>query len=69
MEREKINGIVKEKNERLERDALRSAEEIIDTIAKEQGNIQKAEKRIIELRNELKELTVSQLDANQLLGD
>lgn len=69
MEREKLNSIIKDKNERLERETLRSAEQIIDAIACEQKRISESQERIAKLREELKALTVAQLDAANLLGE
>lgn len=69
MLRDKLNTLIKDKNERLERDALRSAEEIIDSITQEQERIRKANERIAELRAALKELSVKQLDVTNILGE
>ena len=69
MEREKLHGLIKEKNERLERDTLRTAEQLIDSIAGQQEVIRKANDRIVELRKELKELSVSQINPADVLGE
>ena len=68
MERSKLNELIKEKNERLERDTLRDAERIIEAIVTEQRKVAAAEQHIADLRKDLKALTVSQLDVDQLLG-
>ena len=69
MERDKLHGLIREKNERLERETLRTAEQLIDAIANQQETIRKAQARIEELRVELKALTVQQMDAAALLGE
>ena len=69
MDNNKLVGLIKEKNERLERDTLRSAENLIDEIAREQKNITESQKRIAELRNTLKALEVTQMDAKGILGE
>ncbi len=69
MERTKLDTLIKEKNERLERDTLRTAESIIDSIAKEQEGIRKANERIAEFRTELKALSITHMNASELLGD
>lgn len=68
MERSKLQQIVKDKNERLERDAVRNAESLIDEIAQEQEKIQKGESRIAHLRKQLKELEIKQHNESSLLG-
>ena len=68
MERDKLTGIIDQKNEKRERDALRSAEQIIDAIATNQAVIKKAQAMIIMLREELSTLTVETLDVSELLG-
>lgn len=69
MERTKLETLIKEKNERLEYNTLKTAENIIDAIATEQERIRKAQDRIVELRADLKALTVSQMNVKELLGD
>lgn len=69
MEREKIHGLIREKNERLERDALRTAESIIEEIAMEQGRIRNCQEHIEKLRADLKALSVAQMNAAELLGE
>ena len=68
MERDRLHGLIKEKNERLEREALRTAEGIIEAIAKSQARIVDEQRNIAELRAQLKALSVAQLDAAELLG-
>jgi len=69
MEISKVQQLIADKNERLERDALREAESIIDAIAQQQGIIAAANKKIVELRKTLTDLQVSQLDAKTLIGE
>ena len=69
MDRETVHQLVADKNKELERSALRSAEEIINNIASEQGKIEQSQKRLAELRKELKELEVKQIDAKAILGE
>lgn len=69
MEQVKLNKIIAEKNEQLERDTLRIAEILIEAIAKDQQDIERLNKNIAKNRAELKELTVKQLDAQKLLGE
>jgi hypothetical protein len=69
MEISKVHQLIADKNERLERDALREAELIIDAISQQQGIIATATKRIGELRKNLTDLQVAQLDAKSLIGE
>jgi len=69
MEISKLQQIVKDKNEQLERDALRAAKSLIDEIAKEQETTQKSQTRIADLRKQLKELEIKQHDQSTLLGE
>ena len=68
MDSEKLKGIIKDKNEQLERYALSNAGCLIEAIAEQQTKIQKATERIAELRTELATLQVTQLDPSQILG-
>jgi hypothetical protein len=68
MEREVIHRIVAGRNIELERQATRSAEVIINEIARQQGAISAAQTRITELRKELHELEVEHIDAKAILG-
>jgi hypothetical protein len=68
MQRETIHQLISDKNKELERTALRTAEEVINQIAKQQGIIQTAQVRIEELRKELHELEVEKIDAESILG-
>lgn len=69
MEQPKLQTIIKEKNEALEREALRRAESIIGTIAAEQADIKKSQNNIVKLRQELMELNVESLDPTEILGE
>jgi len=54
MNTEKLNQIITNKNEQLERDALREAESIIEQIAMQQQAITNANQRILKLHSALK---------------
>ena len=68
MNAEQLRQIVREKNEQRERVAVRTAEDIIESIVKEQQGITAAQTRIQKLREELTKLQVEQLDDRQILG-
>lgn len=69
MENKKLREIIQDKNERLERDTLRTAETIIEGIVQEQRKIHGAQERIKELRAELVSLEVKELDPSVILGE
>lgn len=60
MEAEKLNKLIVQRNERLER--------IIERIAEEQGKIKATEAALALLRRELNELSAQQLDAKVVLS-
>ena len=68
MTTDKLHTIIAQKNEQLERDALRRASQIIDEIAEEQATILKSQKNISELRAELTSLQVEQINPVSILG-
>jgi hypothetical protein len=68
MNRNKLEDIIREENEARERDTVREAREIINDITKQQGVIRAAQKRIGELREELKGLSVETIDSSDVLG-
>ena len=68
MEQSKLQNIITEKNEQLERATLRQAESLIGEITSEQRQIKASQERIVELRKQLKELNVETLDAAEILG-
>jgi len=68
MQKETIHQLIADKNKELERSTLRSAESIIDSIAKQQEIIHIAEEKIVELRKELHALEVKALDVKSILG-
>ena len=68
MEQNKLQSIITEKNEQLERATLREAESLIGEIANEQRKIKTSQGRIADLRKQLKELNVETLDAAEILG-
>ena len=69
MRTEQLHQIIKDKNEQHERQALRTAESIIEGIVKEQQSITKAQSRIAELRAELVTLQAEQFDPKSVLGE
>lgn len=69
METDKLRKIIADKNERKEQDALRTAETIIEAIVRQQANILASQENIAELRKELAQLEVVQLDPSIVLGD
>jgi hypothetical protein len=68
MEQGKLQNLITEKNEQLERATLREAESLIGEIANEQRKIKTSQGRIADLRKQLKELNVETLDAAEILG-
>jgi predicted nuclease with TOPRIM domain len=68
MDTGKLNQIIEEKNERLERETLRHAEMLIEEIARQQTAITASNERIAELRKELTDLNIPQLDSKVILG-
>lgn len=68
MEAEKLRDIIKSKNDDLEREVLRTAESIIEAIVAQQHLIARATKRVAELRAELVQLEVEELDSAEILG-
>jgi len=69
METDKLRQIIADKNERREHDTLRTAEQIIEAIVREQANVVACQERITEFRKELAQLEVVQLDPSTVLGD
>ena len=68
MDNNKLKQIIQDKNEQRERNVVRTAEELIENIVREQQTIINAQKRIDGFRIELKTLQVEQLDAEAVLG-
>ena len=68
MEPKKLNEIIRDKNEQLERSALRSAEQLIEEIVTEQAKISRSTERINSLREQLTALEVQQIDPKVVLG-
>lgn len=68
MDISKIQQIIKDKNEQRERVAVRTAEDIIESIIKEQHAVTSAQERIKALREELAKLQVEQIDQSAILG-
>lgn len=69
MNADKLSAIIAEENERLEDNVAGDARTIIREIIKEQGRIQDANARIVELREQLKKLSVSSIDSKAILGE
>lgn len=69
MDNAKLKTLISEKNERIERETLRSAESLIDAIATRQRQIKTAESDIADLRKQLSELSIESLDPTALLGE
>lgn len=68
MDRQRLEGVIASKNERLEEQALQSAEYYINNIANAKHQIKSLEEGITEYQKQLRELTVEQLDATEVLG-
>ena len=68
MKQEQLHQIIQEKNERRERDVLRTAEQLIEEIIKEQQQINISTERIRTLRHDLTALQVQELSAVTILG-
>ena len=68
MTNDKLNAIIDQKNEQLERQAISRASQIIDEIAEEQRIISRAQLSISELRAELVALEVKQISHASILG-
>lgn len=68
MERSKLEQIISNKNEKLERQVLSEAESIIEQITIQQQTISACQERIVKLREQLQKLEVEQLDNKQILG-
>lgn len=68
MEVSKLQSIIASKNERLEREALNEAEDIIIQIASKQELITRTQSDIESLRKRLKELEIKQLDSQTIIG-
>lgn len=68
MTNDKLEQIIARKNEQLEYDTVRRATEIIDEIAEYQQAKVEAEKKIVELREELRKLEIPQVNKVEILG-
>lgn len=68
MNQDKIQQIIDSKNEQRERQIVRSAEEIIENIIREQQAIAASNERIVKLREELAALEVTPINASAVLG-
>lgn len=68
MTTDKLNSIIAQKNEQLERRAAQRASEIIDEIAELQQGINDANSQIAKLRTELTSMQVEQINPTSILG-
>jgi hypothetical protein len=68
MKPEQLNRIIGDKNIALENAVYRNAEDLIESIVREQRTIAACTDRITKLRDELKALEVTQLDPSTILG-
>jgi len=68
MEVTKLKTIIEEQNRRRERNALDTAESIIEQIAALQASKTITETRITELRKKLNDLQIEQLSEADILG-
>lgn len=69
MDANKLQQIIDQKNERLEREAVYTAEEHIDQILKLNDVIESAKKAILEHQAALKALEVKTVDAKAIIGE
>ncbi len=69
MQKDTIHKIIAEKNDKLEYEATRTAEHIINQIAQKQHEIALANDKIVELRKELGDLEVEKVNVQQILGE
>jgi len=68
MDTNKLQSLIAQKNEQLERDALRRASDIIDAIADNQATIEDAQANIVALRKELTAMQIQQINPVSILG-
>lgn len=68
MTTDKLNSIIAQKNEQLERQALNRASQIIDEIAECQSIVAQNLAEIDTLRKELTSMQIQQIKAESILG-
>lgn len=68
MTNDKLQSIIAQKNEQLERKAINRASQIIDEIAELQQGINDANSQIAKLRTELTSMQVEQINPTSILG-
>ncbi len=68
MNADKLHQIIARKNEDLEDQAVRTAEQLITRISQLSAGIEEAKKEIAEAQKELKALEIQQLDPKTILG-
>lgn len=69
MDAGKLQQLVANHNDKLEREALDEAQRIIERIAINQQRIQDLQQDIVELQKELKALSIQPLDPQVVLGE
>ena len=69
MQTDKINQLVQRQNERREEETLHAAEQIIEKIVEFQKQKARADQCISELRDELKALEATTINANDIVGN
>lgn len=69
MDNTKLREIIQNKNEQRERHVVKTAEEIVEGIIREQQAIVASQSRIQALRKDLADLQVDELDPTTILGD
>lgn len=65
---DKLHEIIAAKNERLERETVNQARDIIDQIGSLQSAKTDIDRKLVELRTELRALEIVQVDATSILG-
>lgn len=69
MQQDKLHEIITKKNNQLEQEALNEASSIIEQISMKQESINRTQKDIEKLREQLKSLEIEQLDSKVILGE
>jgi len=69
MKSEQLQQIIKDKNDKREREAVYTADQLIEQIVGEQAKIEHAKTNIDNLRKQLAALTIDQIDPTTILGE
>jgi len=69
MKSDKLTEIIERKNQRLEDQAVATAEQLINEILTLQNAMAEAQSRIVECQAELKKLEVQTVDPAKILGE